>query len=83
MKARAWWIGAWVVVASFVLGRTWLAKPSLGPRFPDGFGVWFMDVTGVSSPESAADAEAVLVYAICVVVVSMLTWIGLRLARRR
>ncbi|AKJ27279.1 hypothetical protein [Caldimonas brevitalea] len=82
MKRHPILIGLWVAVATFVLGRLWIARPDIGPSFPDWFAGWFLKVTGVTNQESAADAEALLLYGICFVVVSLGTWAVLRLTRK-
>ena len=83
MKTRHVIVTLWVALATFGLGRLWIARPDLGPQFPSWFGGWFVSVTGGAHQESASDAEAALLYAICLIVVSLLTWIALLLVRRR
>ena len=68
--------------AGLGLGYLLVRHPEIGPRFPDGFALWFVTITGITNQEDAVDAEALLIYLICFALVSLLTWVALTLWRR-
>lgn len=83
--ARRSLIGVWVIVATLGLTKLWLwlwYTHGIGPTFPDAFSSWAADAYRANNAEDIADLETLLMLGSTFIVVSLVTWVALRLMRR-
>lgn len=76
-------LGLWVAFASVTLGQLWFAHPDTFPRFPHGFAVWITELWTRWDGDRLIDIETLLVYGSCFIAVSLATWAGMKLLRKR
>ena len=75
-------LAVWVVVASLLLTRFFVTHVEYLPEVPSGAAEWLVSVTGVGCCEEVAELEAGLVLAVCLTVVTLLTWAATTIGRR-
>lgn len=63
----------WVLVATVMLARLWLAYHYLFPPIPQPFWIWLTDLYGAADAEEVADVEDLVALAFAFAIVMLFT----------
>jgi hypothetical protein len=72
--AKAVLIALWVVIASVLLTRLWIAHPEIFPEFPKPLSEYLASMYGAQNAEDIADLEVLVGLLMSVPTVSVITY---------
>ncbi len=72
----------WVLIASSFTTDLWLTRPDLFPRIPPSFAENAVRLYGAENAEQVSDLEMLIGFAISIPLVTLVTFVAMRLVRR-
>lgn len=72
----------WVSIASSFTTHLWLTRPDLFPQIPPSFAEKAVRLYGAENAEQVSDLEMLLGFAISIPLVTLVTFVALRLVRK-